>query len=127
MDKELSLCLLNDLRKRHVPTLDPITKSEWNEKVSSKYQFFGENIKYDEGYSRMRILAAKYRGGRKRKTRKRGRVPIKYVPKRLTRKDKKKARRELKKSRKAYKKGKYYTRKKVKSFKSKSQIMLLML
>ena len=57
-------------------------------------------------------------GGR-RKTRKRGRVPIKYVPKRLTRKDKKKARRELKKSRKAYKKGKYYTRKKVKSFKSK--------
>ena len=58
-------------------------------------------------------------GGRKRKTKKRGRVPIKYVPKRLTRKDKKKARRELKKSRKAYKKGKYYTRKKVKSFKSK--------
>ena len=57
--------------------------------------------------------------GGKRKTRKRGRVPIKYVPKRLTKKDKKKARRELKKSRKAYKKGKYYTRKKVKSFKSK--------
>ena len=57
--------------------------------------------------------------GGKRKTRKRGRVPIKYVPKRLTKNDKKKARRELKKSRKAYKKGKYYTRKKVKSFKSK--------
>jgi len=59
------------------------------------------------------------KGGRKRKTRKRGRVPIKYVPKRLTRKDKKKARKELKKSRKAYKKGKYYTRKRLKSYKSK--------
>ena len=58
-------------------------------------------------------------GGRKRKTRKRRRVPIKYVPKRLTRKDKKKARKELKKSRKAYKKGKYYKRKRLKSFKSK--------
>jgi hypothetical protein len=46
-------------------------------------------------------------------------VPIKYLPKRLTRKDKKKYSSELKKSRKAYKKGKYVTRKKVKSFKSK--------
>ena len=46
-------------------------------------------------------------------------IPQKYVPKRLTRKDKKKQKRELKKSRKQYKKGKYYTRKKVKSFKSK--------
>ena len=53
--------------------------------------------------------------GGKRKTR----VPRKYIPKRLTKKDKKKQSRELKKSRKAYKKGKYYTRKKVKSFKSK--------
>ena len=119
MTKELSFCLLNDLRKRHEPSLAPITKSVWNEKVSSEYQFFGLGREYDEGYSRMRIFAAQYRGGRKRKTRKRGRVPIKYVPKRLTRKDKKKARRELKKSRKAYKMGKYYTRKKVKSFKSK--------
>jgi len=63
----------------------------------------------------------KNKGGRRKKTRKkkRKRVPIKYVPKRLTKKDKKKARNELKKSRKEYKKGKYYTRKKVKSFKSK--------
>ena len=76
---------------------------EYNNLVSDKYK-----VRYD-------VMT----GGRKRKTRKRGRVPIKYVPKRLTRKDKKKARRELKKSRKAYKKGKYYTRKKVKSFKSK--------
>ena len=45
--------------------------------------------------------------------------PKRYVPKRLTKKDKKKQKREINKSRKAYKKGKYYTRKKVKSFKSK--------
>ena len=77
----------------------------YNKLVSKPYK-----IKYKKRY---------LKGGRKSKTRKRGRVPIKYVPKRLTRKDKKKARRELKKSRKAYKKGKYYTRKKVKSFKSK--------
>lgn len=45
--------------------------------------------------------------------------PKRYVPSRLTRKDKKKQKKEINKSRKAYKKGKYYTRKKVKSFKSK--------
>ena len=47
------------------------------------------------------------------------RVPIKYVPKRLSRRDKKKVKKMLKKSRKLYKKKKYFTRKKVKSFKSK--------
>ena len=83
---------------------DVVSIEQYNNLVSDKYK-----VSYDEVMT----------GGRKRKTRKRGRVPIKYVPKRLTRKDKKKARRELKKSRKAYKKGKYYTRKKVKSFKSK--------
>lgn len=46
-------------------------------------------------------------------------VPVKYLPKRLTRKDKKKIASELKKSRKAYKKGKYITRKRVSSYKSK--------
>ena len=46
-------------------------------------------------------------------------VPIKYLPKRLTKKDAKIYSKELKKSRKAYKKGKYHTRKRVKSFKSK--------
>ena len=45
--------------------------------------------------------------------------PKKYVPKKLTTKDKKKAIKELKKSQKAYKKGKYYTRKKVKSYDQK--------
>lgn len=42
-----------------------------------------------------------------------------YVPTKLTKEDKKKQIREINKSRKAYKKGKYYTRKKIKSFKSK--------
>jgi len=46
-------------------------------------------------------------------------VPIKYLPKKLTREDAKKYSKELKKSRRAYKKGKYHTRKRVKSFKSK--------
>lgn len=46
-------------------------------------------------------------------------VPKRYVPKQLSKKDKKKQAKELKKSRKAYKKGKYHTRKKMKSFKSK--------
>ena len=38
-------------------------------------------------------------------------VPQRYVPKKLSKKDKKKQKKELKKSRKAYKKGKYHTRK----------------
>ena len=52
-------------------------------------------------------------------------VPIKYLPKRLTRKDKQILKKELKKSRKGYKKGKYVTRKKVKSFKSKKSKHIL--
>lgn len=43
-------------------------------------------------------------------------VPIRYLPKVLSQKDKKKAAQELKKSRTLYKKGVYYTRKKVASF-----------
>ena len=46
-------------------------------------------------------------------------VPAIYVPKGLSKKDRKIQKRELKKSRKMYKGKKYYTRKKVKSFKSK--------
>ena len=46
-------------------------------------------------------------------------VPVRYIPKRLTKKDKRRQRKELKKSRRAYKKGKYYTRKRISSFKSK--------
>lgn len=55
---------------------------------------------------------------KKRRTQKK-KITQRYVPKRLTRKDRKKQIRELKKSRKQYKKGKYYTRKKVKSYTSK--------
>ena len=46
-------------------------------------------------------------------------VPLRYLPKRLTRKDKKKQAQMLLKSRKLYKSHKYFTRKKVDSFKSK--------
>ena len=52
-------------------------------------------------------------------------VPIKYLPKRLTKKDREILKKELKKSRKSYKKGKYITRKKVKSFKSKKSQHIL--
>jgi len=46
-------------------------------------------------------------------------VPMRYLPKRLTRKDKKKQSFMLKKSRRLYKKGVYFTRKPLESFKSK--------
>ena len=46
-------------------------------------------------------------------------IPVRYLPKFLARKDRKRQRRELKLSREAYKRGEYITRKKVKSFRSK--------
>lgn len=46
-------------------------------------------------------------------------IPIRYLPNKLTKKDKKKQSQMLIKSRKQYKKGKYYTREKLSSFKSK--------
>jgi hypothetical protein len=46
-------------------------------------------------------------------------VPKHYIPKSLSLKDRKKQRKELLRSRKMYKKKKYYTRKPMKSFKSK--------
>jgi len=46
-------------------------------------------------------------------------IPIRYLPKKLTRKDKKKVVNMLMKSRKLYKKHKYYNRKPVGSYKSK--------
>ena len=46
-------------------------------------------------------------------------VPKRYVPKQLSKKDKTRQKRELIKSRRNYKNGKYYTRKKMRSFKSK--------
>lgn len=46
-------------------------------------------------------------------------IPLRYVPKNLTKRDKKKQKQNLTKSRKLYKKGVYYQRPKVKSFKSR--------
>jgi hypothetical protein len=49
----------------------------------------------------------------------RRRVPLRYIPKRLTQKDKKMQAFMIKKSRRLYKQGNYFTRKSLKSFKSK--------
>jgi hypothetical protein len=46
-------------------------------------------------------------------------IALKYLPKRLTQKDRKKQAAMLRKSRKQYREGKYYTRKRVASYKSK--------
>lgn len=52
-------------------------------------------------------------------------ITLRYLPKRLTRKDKKKQLYMLQKSRKMYKKGIYYTRKPVQSFSSKTSKHIL--
>ena len=52
-------------------------------------------------------------------------IPQRYIPKHLSKKDKNTIRKELKKSRKQYKKNKYHTRKRVKSFKSKTSSHIL--
>jgi hypothetical protein len=52
-------------------------------------------------------------------------IPIRYLPKRLTRKDKKKQLNMLLKSKKMYKQHKYYTRKTVSSYKNKKSSHLL--
>ena len=52
-------------------------------------------------------------------------VPLRYLPKKLTLKDKKKQIQMLNKSRKLYKKGIYHTRKNLKSFKSKKSSHVL--
>lgn len=46
-------------------------------------------------------------------------LPKRYIPKKLTKRDKMKQKKMIMRSRKLYKKGKYYTRKKLSSFKSK--------
>jgi hypothetical protein len=47
-------------------------------------------------------------------------IPVRYLPRRLSRKDKMKQIKMLMKSRRLYKKNKYFTRKPVKSYKSKT-------
>jgi len=56
---------------------------------------------------------------RKRRSQTPIKVTLRYLPNRLTRKDRKKQATMLLKSRRAYKQGKYYTRKPVKSYTSK--------
>ena len=46
-------------------------------------------------------------------------IPIRYAPRNLSRKDRKQQLNQLVKSRRLYKRGKYYTRKRVSSFKSR--------
>ena len=60
------------------------------------------------------------------KTRKHRKINLRYLPKKLTAKDKKKQSQMLLKSKKLYRKGKYYTRKPVKSFKSKNCTNILL-
>lgn len=52
-------------------------------------------------------------------------INLRYLPMRLTRKDRKKQGKELMKSRRLYKKGIYYSRPKVKSFKSKKSHFII--
>ena len=58
------------------------------------------------------------------KTRKQRNINLRYLPKRLTARDKKKQFKMLLKSKKLYRKCKYYTRKSVKSFQSKTEFIL---
>jgi len=53
------------------------------------------------------------------------RFPVRYLPKRLTKKDKKKQGKMLLKSRRLYKKNKYYTRKNISSYKHKTSNHIL--
>ena len=52
-------------------------------------------------------------------------IPVRYLPYRLTKKDKQKQKRMLLKSRQLYKKGKYYTRKSIKSYNNKKSIHIV--
>lgn len=52
-------------------------------------------------------------------------INLRYVPRKLTKKDKTRQLKEILKSRKLYKKNKYYTRKKILSFKSKKSSHLI--
>lgn len=59
------------------------------------------------------------------KTRKQRKINLRYIPKRLTLKDKMKQSKMLIKSKRLYKQGKFYTRKPVKSFHSKTSSHIL--
>jgi len=59
------------------------------------------------------------------KTRKQRKINLRYLPKKLSAKDKKKQIQMLLKSKKMYKKGKYYTRKAVSTYKSKTSSYII--
>ena len=59
------------------------------------------------------------------KTHKQRKINLRYLPKRLTARDKKRQTKMLIKSKKLYRQGKYYTRKPVKSFHSKTSSHIL--
>ena len=82
---------------------------------------FGNKIKRRKGTKGRRTTNNNIRPTTTRRSKhvKGTKIKIKYVPLRLTKKDKIKQQKMLNKSRKLYKKGIYYTRKPVKSYKSK--------
>ena len=97
MTKQLSYCLLNDIRKR--VNLDPISIQQWNDNVSKKYKLIDDIEKpgpmltpADEGYSRAKLFLAQHgaTGGGKRKTQKKRK-------KKRKRKTRKKRKRKTKK------------------------------
>ena len=96
MTKKFSFCLLNDLRKRHIPELPSITKKQWNDLVSPEYQFFGVGLEHDELASRLALAQYGYFGGRKKKTR---RKQTKRKTKKRRRKRKYKTKKHKKKKR----------------------------
>jgi len=108
-DEEKTEQSLNQIIKRFYPGyLSEMTQRKLGETEGSRIAPMQET-----GITMIKYLTA--RGGKKTKS-----VPKRYIPKSLNKKDKKTQKNMLKKSRKLYKKGKYFTRKKVKSFKSKT-------
>lgn len=118
-DSDQELYVINeDLASIGPDTLYGLT--ELNSRIREEM----ENVNY--GYETPTGGKRKTKRKRSKKGKKTKRkVPLRYLPKRLSKKDKKKQRREIYKSRKAYKEGKYYTRKKVSSFKSKTSDHIL--
>jgi len=109
---------LNEEEKQQVEKMAWQVTNEIGKKYPNKIESESDIKKiWIESVRQVLLKGLPKSGGRKR--RKRISVPKRYVPKQLSKKDKKKQARELRKSRRAYKKGKYHTRKKMKSFKSK--------
>lgn len=111
-----------------VPLFDGKLKEESNKFKIINFEFVNNSNKTPENvlYELKKIMKnyekESMNGGKKTKKNKKYKivkVPVRYLPKYLSKKDKNKQKEMLNKSRKLYKKGIYFTRKKVKSFKSK--------